>query len=141
MSPLPLDPAFPEALLTGIPLLDDQHRQIHRMLVGLFQTLEGGQGRPDLVGRIQQIEAQVSEHFQTEEALMETVGYPHVGPHRVDHAVQVERVQELVQRFLSPEAPPLEDLVEAVHTMLLEHIRMVDLDFARWEQVRRLEMR
>lgn len=137
---MPLDPAFPETLLTGLPLLDDQHRQIHRMLVGLCQTVEGGQGRADLGERIRQIEAQVSEHFQTEEALMETAGYPHLGPHRADHAAQVERVQGLVQRFGAPEAPPLGELVEAVHGMLTEHIRMVDLDFARWEQMRRLEM-
>ncbi len=130
---------WPDELLTGIPELDDAHRQIHRLLYGLHQTLEVGQAPEGLGERIRILEASVEAHFQEEEDLMASHGYPHLEPHQADHRGQVERMRELALRYLAPDAPPLQHMVAEMQNLLVEHVRQVDLDFARWEHMRRLE--
>lgn len=132
---------WPDDLTTGLPELDDAHRAIHRMLCGLQQTLEGGAVPEDLQDRVETVRARLEEHFRDEEQLMEALGYPHLEPHRADHRSQEERLQELFLRWQAPDAEPLARLMVALQALLMEHVERVDMDFARWEHLRRLEAR
>lgn len=125
-----LPAAWPPELDTGVPVLDEQHRLLDRVLVSLFQSLQGEGPLRDLAARIHQLQCLVEEHFATEEAVMETCAYPHLGPHRAEHEHQVERLRSLQARFTEPGAPPLTEMVQQVREMLLIHVRDVDRDYA-----------
>jgi hemerythrin-like metal-binding protein len=127
-----LPAAWPGELDTGVSVLDEQHRLIDRVLVSLHQTLQVWDVPRDLVDRIDQLQCLVEEHFATEEAVMETCAYPHLGPHRAEHEALVERLRELQIRYSRPDAPPLVELVQLVREMLLAHVRYVDLDYAEY---------
>jgi len=124
-------PAFwPADLDTGIPVLDEQHRLLDRVLLSLCQTLQCNSLPRDVGARIDQLQCLLEEHFATEEAVMETCGYPHLGPHRAEHEVIVDRLRELQHRYAEPESPPLGEMVRSAREMLLVHVREVDLDYA-----------
>lgn len=127
-----LPAAWPGELDTGVSVLDEQHRLIDRVLVSLEQTLLAKEAPRDLGARIEQLQCLVEEHFATEEAVMETCAYPHLGPHRAEHGVLVERLRELHGRYIRPDAPPLLELVHLAREMLLAHVRFVDLDYAAY---------
>jgi hemerythrin len=121
--------SWPPELDTGVPVLDEQHHLLDRMLVSLYQTLQSGTPR-DLAARFEQLQCLMEEHFATEEAVMETCAYPHLGPHRAEHEVQVERIRELLHRFTEPGAPPLYEMVRLAREWLMIHVRDVDQDYA-----------
>lgn len=128
---------WPEDLLTGVPVLDDQHRQIHRTLISLLQTLDSGSAAPgDLASRVEQLQDGIQEHFATEEALLSISGYALLHLHEAEHAAQVERMRELQRTFSRPGAPPLRELVLRLLDMLLDHVRTVDMDYAPHLRVR-----
>lgn len=99
------------------------------MLVSLYQTLQSSAPR-DLAARFEQLQCLIEEHFATEEAVMETCAYPHLGPHRAEHQVQVERIRELQRRFSEPGSPPLTEMIRQARELLMIHVRDVDQDYA-----------
>jgi len=124
--------SWPVELDTGVPVLDEQHRLLDRVLLSLHQTLLAGGPLRDLSARIDQLQCLMEEHFATEEAVMETCAYPHLGPHRAEHEVIVERLRDLQRIFTGPGAPPLVEMVLRVRQMLLIHVRDVDQDYAEF---------
>jgi len=122
--------SWPTELETGVPILDEQHRLLDRVLLSLHQSLKGTQPPRDLGARVDQLQCLAQEHFATEEAVMETCAYPHLQPHRAEHGVFVERLHEMLRLYSRPEAPTLVELVERIREMLLIHVRDVDLDYA-----------
>lgn len=122
--------SWPAELDTGVPILDEQHRLLDRVLLSLCQTLQVNATPRDLAARIEQLQCLVMEHFETEEAIMEAGGYPHLGPHRAEHEVVVERLRELYRVHSEPNGPPLLGMIHQAREMLLSHVRTVDLDYA-----------
>jgi len=126
-------PAFwPTELDTGVAVLDEQHRLLDRILCSLYQTLQGNASARDLAARVDQLLCLVDEHFATEEAVLETCAYPHLGPHRAEHEGLVERMRELQRFYAEPGAPPLVEMVKQARAMLLAHVREVDGDYAEY---------
>jgi len=80
----------------------------------------------------------VTEHFETEEAVMETGCYPHLGPHRAEHEAVVERLRELQRVHSEPNGPPLAGMIRQAREMLLSHVRDVDMDYAEHLRVIRV---
>lgn len=122
--------SWPVELDLGIPILDEQHHLLDRVLLSLCQTLQANAAPRDLAARIEQLQCLVTEHFATEEAVMETCGYPHLGPHRAEHEVVVERLRELQRVHSEPNGPPLAGMIRQAREMLLSHVRDVDMDYA-----------
>ncbi len=129
-APGTLSASWPAELDTGVPVLDEQHRLLDRVLLSLHQTLQGKVPPRDLAARIDQLLCLVEEHFATEEAVMDTCAYLHLGPHRAEHEALVERMHELMLIYSQPDAPALGALVERIRDMLRIHVRDVDLDYA-----------
>ncbi len=124
-----LSPVWPPELDTGVSVLDEQHHLLNRALLSLHQTLLSQTPR-DLAARIDHLQSLALEHFATEEAVMEACGYPHLGPHRAEHEVLVERLREMQRRYAEPGAPPLAEMILLARELLLAHVREVDRDYA-----------
>ncbi len=124
--------SWPPELDTGVPALDEQHRLLDRILSSLIQTLQVQAFPRDLGARIEQLLCLVDEHFATEEAVLETCAYPHLGPHRAEHEVLVERMRGLQRFYAESDAPPLVEMVQQAREMLRTHVREVDQDYAAY---------
>ena len=135
---MPCEPADPSAPgiagmdlpRTGEPEMDNQHLRILMALQRLEESLRGPFPLETLAARLKQLEDLILDHFRAEEALLERSGYPHLLAHRADHEVLIEQGHELLDRFSSPDSPPLFHLAQELAALLFRHVEGVDRDYA-----------
>jgi hemerythrin len=72
-------------LATGIPEIDEQHRQVFGQLEAIYDAIRRGASRDELGRTLEFLRGHVARHFTAEEALMTTVGYPEIAAHRAEH--------------------------------------------------------
>jgi hemerythrin len=72
-------------LATGVPELDEQHREILAELRVLIHSIRRGRSRAQVGSTLAVLRAHVAEHFAAEEALMSRVAFPDLERHRAEH--------------------------------------------------------
>lgn len=132
---------FDDSLLTGDPVVDEQHR----MLIGMFNELRAA-GRdargPDAIGPLlERLHVYTVEHFTAEQKLMAKTRFPadEMLAHVEEHGELTQRVRQLIVDYRTggmdtvlPVATLLQDWL-AVHIQqrdcrLVEHIRLSSAD-------------
>ena len=117
-----------EVLATGVPEIEEQHKELIGRINGLLDACAGNRPR-DEVGRvIGFLEAYVVTHFSSEESRMAAVGYPEYRLHKSEHAVFIERVADVKRTFRNEGAAP--EVLHLATRTLMEwldvHIRKTD---------------
>jgi hemerythrin-like metal-binding protein len=82
-------------LATGIPKLDEQHKEIFRQAEIIMDRNRAGQ-IPETLNFLLQY---TGRHFGAEENAQAATGYPGLEAHRKEHAGFIRRFQELKKRF------------------------------------------
>jgi hemerythrin len=72
-------------LATGVPEIDEQHRQIFEQLEAIYDAIGRGASRHELSRTLEFLRGHVARHFTAEEALMRSVGFPEIAAHRAEH--------------------------------------------------------
>jgi diguanylate cyclase (GGDEF)-like protein/hemerythrin-like metal-binding protein/PAS domain S-box-containing protein len=114
---------FDAAHLTGVKIIDDQHRQIVQMVNDLNRSLDEGQGDAELKNLFAALLAFTATHFATEEALMERHDYPQFEEHKKQHVHLVHELQEIAAEF--NQGAELR-LLQSIKDWLLGHIQNAD---------------
>ncbi|MEW5849372.1 MAG: hemerythrin family protein [Myxococcota bacterium] len=87
--------SWTEDLAVGVPEIDDQHRELFRLVDMLLAACLAGNGKTEAERVMGFLECYVVDHFSAEEALMHRVGYPQVETHHLQHRQMVQRLAEL----------------------------------------------
>lgn len=74
-----------DSLITGIPNIDAQHRELVHRIEELDVALYNNTAKVQLVMMIEYLESYVSEHFDAEEAVMMQIDYPDFSRHYEEH--------------------------------------------------------
>ncbi len=114
---------FDAAHLTGVKIIDDQHRQIVQMVNDLNRSLEEGRNDAELKNLFAALLAFTATHFATEEALMARYGYPQVDEHKKQHVSLVHELQVIAAEF--NQGAELR-LLQSIKDWLLGHIQHAD---------------
>ena len=124
---------FPEALLTGVARIDDQHRFLFSLVEDMAREPDGP-GRERLVPlRVATIASYAVVHFREEEGLMEAAAYPELEAHRQEHQALVRWLEEFQSRHQAGRAA-FPDLVRRMQAWLSEHIQTCDARLAAFLQ-------
>ena len=125
-----------DAFRVGVEKLDEEHRRLFALVNDLSDTI----GR---TGRIEGHEKQKKElldftrlHFQSEESLMETHGYPRLETQRNDHHALLERLERFAgaeERRLRPRA---QTAVDYLKDWLIRHTLIEDLKYREFFEER-----
>lgn len=120
-----------ESLLTGIPVVDQQHRDI--ATVGAKMLKETG--LPLTSERFGDYFAEfwrlVAEHFQTEEQVMHTLGLPRdlIEVHTQEHSALLERlIQTNIHSTTISEWKHVSDIAHELISIVVDHIIHFDLN-------------
>ena len=117
-----------DALSTGIPVIDEQHKQIVVMVNQLRDAIDSGDA--EAAGSIipKMVDYTIF-HFTFEEELMEMAGYSFLPVHRHVHQLFTRRIPEFQKRYADGE-----DVLVELHNMLVRwlanHIQHEDRDYA-----------
>ena len=116
---------------TGVPLIDEDHRQLLSQIEQLFNAIH--EKRPG--DRIPEILAFLAEyvesHFAREERHMEASEYPGLAHHKAIHDDMRAQVARLIKSSHGNPAVVTEDVVNFLSEWLVSHITEEDQRMAR----------
>jgi hemerythrin len=119
----------------GVAQLDEQHRLLHRLIMGLIRTLETAPGDPEAEKSFIRIFETAVVHFKTEEDYLEAQGYPDLQPHRLEHELILDWFRDQTAQRDRPKATPLMGLVKGIGEIIQDHQATVDHAYAAWLEV------
>lgn len=126
-----LQASWVEALATGIPALDSQHRALLADIGALGRAADAGD-EDRTVELLRSVEGLISLHFATEEQFMRSAGYPglpeHGAVHREFVGAYLERRGELVATGLP--AAGVVELADWLSAWVHAHVRGPDTEMA-----------
>ncbi len=114
----------------GIPLIDEQHKRIFFLLNQLHQSVIGRKSREDVETVLQGLMRQTAEHFHTEEAFMEQMGFPGLEGHRGQHSKLLDGLHGLEVRFREGDASMAMLVTTFLGSWLRHHIHEGDRTYA-----------
>ncbi len=117
-------------ILTGFDSVDAEHR-LQVSLVDALEELVRRGDDPALTARtLAQLADFTDAHFRSEELVMRLYGYPGEAGHRAEHERLTAELAGL--RAGAGRADETLRLVGRLRGWLLDHIRSMDQEFARW---------
>ncbi len=84
---------------TGIRIIDEQHRELFRLVNDLRRMVQDGTERGTVADLLEQLVIFTKLHFDTEEALMGQYDYPDLSGHASEHASMLTSLRELLAKF------------------------------------------
>lgn len=114
-------------LETGVPKIDEQHRELVSMLSTLFDAMHTGAGSSVIDETLARLEDYAREHFALEEALMSEHNYPERDSHLTAHAIFQRKIDTLKEQSeLSGQGALSVQVVLFLRNWLTDHIANVD---------------
>lgn len=130
---------LPEELKLGVPAMDADHSRLTALSAEFLEAVQGDAGPARLCRVLGELIARTRVHFQSEETLMDRVGYPGLTKHKADHQRLLLEAQTLYDRFVAHGADPAasaenerrlaEEAGEYLQQRLIEHVRGEDRGF------------
>ena len=123
-----------DSLLTGIEDIDNDHMMLFDLVEQFHEAYMTGQGPEAIEPVFKQLMAYTDYHFQREEDLFFSEGFPQSEEHRDSHETLKSEVQALYQRFLKGELQGEEtdlglELLAFMKNWLHFHIMEEDMAF------------
>lgn len=85
---------------TGIPIIDQQHRQLLQALNKVTVFAEHSAPKVEVEQAFLSLVKLVQEHCKTEEALMEAVKYKAIIDHKLEHVFIIKRVRDYYDAYV-----------------------------------------
>jgi hemerythrin len=120
-----------EVLETGVPELDEDHQALIGQCNALTGLMEHGAAWAEVVEAARQLAESCTEHFRSEEALLDKTEFPRRDRHKVQHREMERRFQELIAFLAGVDGSSAEHrkAARAMRTTLVEILFRHDLDF------------
>jgi len=122
-----------EEFVTGIPIIDEQHRKLFEMgerLYGMLDRPEASDHSEELKQVLKELTGYAKYHFEFEEGLLEAAGYPALEVQEREHKQFFDKIEELSAKDL--EMNPLEtarEILDYVLQWIGTHILEKDMDY------------
>jgi hemerythrin len=115
----------------GFEQIDLQHKNLVSLLNQLHDFIKAGSkvSREDIEELLISLGNYAVFHFDTEEGVLESNGYPELKAHKAQHEAFKETVANYVERFESGDLPPME-IADFLKKWLLVHIAKEDMAYA-----------
>ena len=123
-----------DELATGVPEIDNQHKEIFNRFDKLFAACSEGRGKEEVLRLLLFLEDYIKEHFAAEERLQLRHAYPDYAAHKAQHSRFVADVAKLTAAF-KDEGITLSLVIMTNKTLtswLVQHIAKVDMELARY---------
>ncbi|MFZ5426987.1 MAG: bacteriohemerythrin [Thermodesulfobacteriota bacterium] len=126
MTPIP---DWSPSLATGNPGIDEQHRELVRMIRELHGRMEAGEHRQGVLDALQGMLAYAATHFEEEEELMEEAGWDGLDAHEGMHAEFLWKAGDFEAQVREDFARASREMLEYLLGWLVTHIQVEDRRF------------
>jgi hemerythrin len=123
-----------ERYSTGIPVIDDQHKELIALTNDLYESCLGGEQAAGVEFKkaLHAAVDYVRTHFTFEERLLEQKHYPYLDWHKAQHANFIKQILEDAKRFDRGEAFVPNNFVRFLRDWILSHIALADKSYANY---------
>lgn len=90
--------SWKDSMLVGVPLIDEQHRNLVELANTLHQYLLDGRGNSALKPVLASLVEYIILHFSEEERLMKQYDYPTFLAHKSEHDRYVQKIKEFIRK-------------------------------------------
>ncbi len=116
---------------TGIPLIDDQHRQLLGQFESLLVAIHENRPEERVPGLLTFLSDYVNTHFSTEEDHMRATRYPGYVGHKAIHDDMRTQVAQLVEGYCEDHSVMNEGVLIFLTDWLIGHIQEHDRQMAQ----------
>jgi hemerythrin len=118
----------------GIPLIDDQHKELVRLTNELYKGCLAGEetAREYFMSTVKGTVDYVKYHFGVEEQLLQNAGYPELAEHKRAHEAFVKHILDEVQSFKDGKKFVPNVFVRYLKDWILSHIAVVDRKYSAY---------
>jgi hemerythrin len=123
--------AFTDELLTGIEVVDAQHKALFEAVATLSRALQDGATEDALMLQLALIAQRTIFHFHTEEELMKAHHYPGRTFHGAEHLNLILKVREIQYKMAKGHAATVE-ITRFLAEWFGHHVQSLDMDYASY---------
>ena len=107
---------------SGNAELDGQHMELVSIVNSLLERVLAEGDALDLNSRFNDVYHTVEKHFNDEEAVLRSSGYPEVDEHAARHRELLQKCAGLLKQNAETPAPPVQMLQCIIHDLVLNHM-------------------
>jgi hemerythrin len=119
-----------DSLILGIKQIDEHHRHLVGLLSKSYSTILLDDPQAELEAIVEELSEYTAYHFSFEERLMAEYDFPHIIPHRLEHAEFSRNVMEFKDMLTRGEASLATEVLVFLRGWLVNHILKVDRVYA-----------
>ena len=97
----------------------------------MYSTVRSGAGSSAVDEVYREMSAYTNTHFSNEERVMESVNYPDLEHHKIQHQKFVERLEQVYDELKSGSDPSGKSLLNLLGSWWVTHIKSSDQKLAR----------
>lgn len=114
------------SLLIGVKAIDEQHKALFDEIHFLQGQISAGHGQHVVDGVLSFMDKYVAEHFEIEEALMESLDYPEIEAHRREHQRFIGKSLRFELDIHAGDANLPQNMLDFFTNWLIQHIGSSD---------------
>lgn len=122
--------SWSNSLLIGIKQIDLHHKTLIELINKVYFSLVSNVSDEKITEIINELLDYTIYHFNTEEYLMESNGYPNLLQHKKEHEEFCTKLYTLRAAFLTKSQRPEKELIVFLKDWLYNHIRVSDVDYS-----------
>jgi hemerythrin-like metal-binding protein len=116
----------------GVKELDEQHTQFIGIINELHAAMLKGQAQSIAGVPNPKLMNYATNHFATEERLMERTKFPGLAEHRAEHLKMIGHVEDFVARHKRGDTTMYLELLQFVRDWQTDHMMQVDKKYTLW---------
>jgi hemerythrin len=121
-----------ESLATGNELVDSQHKQLFELINELHDSILDGHALDAQEATLTRLMDYAETHFQAEEGLMASVGYPELTAQQEMHREYTFKTTRMLEEARANEPVLPITLAMFLYDWLSHHIRVEDKKIGEW---------
>jgi hemerythrin len=119
-----------DSLIFNIEHIDQQHKQLVLAIAKLEKAMRKGESRTVMSDIFNELTVFLTEHFQTEEKLFESIAYPEAEKHKEEHRGFIEKVNTFKEEFEDEKIGLAAEVMNFMCYWVVKHIKNVDRTYA-----------
>ncbi len=116
--------------LVNIKMLDEQHQKLVEIINLLYSSMREGKGNFALGGILNDLISYSSNHFSTEEKLLDDFNYPEFEFHKEEHRYFIQKITDFKEAFDIGKQGLSVEVLDFLKSWLSKHIVKSDKKFA-----------
>jgi len=115
----------------GVESMNNEHKQILALMNKIYDANEAGQSGAQINSLVAQLARVTIKHFKDEEAYMESIGFPGLGPHKLIHQDLLGKYTAFATKIERDGGKVPADFLSFLKRWLTAHIRGVDIKYGQ----------